>query len=87
MDQNDPELIKAIRNKVLWRPPSADKKLNLNNVKSSGIPSKDGFSQYDQPIFVEKILKENDMWPEIKHGTVLYLGTIHKQRRKDFANF
>ena len=52
LHQNDPKLIEAIKNKVLW-PIPISKKLNL--YKPPTISNIKG--QYGQPLIIEEILK------------------------------
>ena len=52
LNQDDPILIDAIRNKVLWRPPNPKKVLNLkHDIKSDG--------QTTQSLYVENLLKHH----------------------------
>ena len=65
LEENDPYLIESIKNSVLWPPSSPNEKLNLRGDDIKG--------QYGQPDYVEKILKENDLWN--KNGCLLYINS------------
>ena len=58
LKQSDPNLIKAIRNKVLWAPPPMGQKRNLK--KDLTNPNNLN-GQYGQPFYAEKTLSEHNL--------------------------
>ena len=57
LDQDDPKLISAIYDKVLWRPPYPRQALNIVTSLDSVING-----QYGQPKFAENVLRDNNLF-------------------------
>ena len=77
MDQNDPKLIEAIKDKILWPPPSNDLPLNLNG----GISNNNNLGgQFGQPFYVEKILQNNSFWNPEKKGFYIEAGADNGEK-------
>ena len=57
LDQDDPKLINAIFDKVLWRPPYPKQPLNIITSLGSVING-----QFGQPKYAENVLRENNLF-------------------------